>query len=133
MKARYFRVIKEYESPYPEPIVFQEGEQAKVGEEFKEDPDWRNWVWCEGKDNKKAWVPKQYVNVDGTNGTFSKFYNAMELSVQVGEELLVNEIINGFGMSTKTDGAKGWVPMKNMESKPKRETRPSRNAKHDLV
>jgi hypothetical protein len=126
MKTLY-TVIKEYKSPYPDPIVFQEGEQVKVGEEFKEDPDWRNWVWCEGNENKKAWVPRQHVRIDGARGTFSKFYNAMELSVQVGEEVAVSEVINGFGMAEKPDGAKGWVPMKNMELKPKQETRSSRN------
>ncbi len=133
MKARHFIVIKEYKSPYPDLIVFQEGEEVKVGEEFKEDPDWRNWIWCEGKDNKKAWVPKQYVKIDGLTGRFTRFYDAMELSVQVGEDLLVNEIINGFGMSTKMDGSKGWVPMKNMELKTNRETRRSKKSRHYLV
>ena len=105
----------------------------KVGEEFKEDPDWRNWIWCEGKDNKKAWVPRQYIKIDGVTERFTRFYNAMELSVQVGEELLVNEIINGFGMSTKIDGSKGWVPMKNMKLKTKRDTRRSKKSRHYLV
>jgi vacuolar-type H+-ATPase subunit I/STV1 len=49
------------------------------------------------------------------NGIFNRDYNAMELSVQVGEELVVYEIVNGFGMSEKTNGTKGWVPTKNME------------------
>jgi len=39
----------------------------------------------------------------------------MELSVKVGEELVVYEVVNGFGMSEKPDGAKGWVPMRNLE------------------
>lgn len=117
MKTQHCQVIRGYRSPYPDPIVFQEGEQVKIGREFKEDPDWKNWVWCEGKDNKKAWVPKQYVDIDGPNGTFNKYYNAMELTVQVGEELTVHEIINGFGMSEKTNGERGWVPMKNMRIK----------------
>lgn len=114
-ELRHYRVIKDYKSPYPDPIVFQKGEKVKVGQEFKEDPDWRNWIWCEGKNNKKAWAPKQYVDIDGTNGIFNKDYNAMESSVQIGEKLVVYEIVNGFGMSEKTNGARGWVPMKNMQ------------------
>jgi len=39
----------------------------------------------------------------------------MELTVKIGEELLVYEIVNGFGMSEKPDGKRGWVPMKNIE------------------
>lgn len=114
-KPEHYRVIKDYKSPYPYPIVFQKGEKVKVGQEFKEDPDWRNWIWCEGKNNKKAWAPKQYININGTNGIFNEDHNAMELSVQVGEKLVVHEIVNGFGMSEKRNRIRGWVPLKNME------------------
>jgi hypothetical protein len=115
MKPEKYRVIKEYKSPYPHPIVFQKGEKVKVGQEFKEDPDWKNWIWCKGDNNRKAWVPKQYIKIDGTNGIFNKDYNAMELSIQIGEELVIYEIVNGFGMSEKANGIRGWVPMKNLE------------------
>ncbi len=115
MKPERYRVTKDYESPYPDPMIFLKGEKVKVGQEFKEDPDWKDWVWCEGKSGKKAWTPKQYINVDGTEGTFNKEYNAMELSVKTGEELAVHEIVSGFGMSEKPDGTRGWVPMRNME------------------
>lgn len=115
IKPEHYRVIKDYRSPYPDPIVFQKGEKVKVGQEFKEDPDWKNWIWCEGKNNKKAWVPKQYIDIHGMNGILNKEYNAMELSVQVGEKLVVYEIVNGFGMSEKINGMRGWVPIKTME------------------
>lgn len=115
MKPEHYSVIKDYRSPYPDPIVFQKGEKVKAGQEFKEDPDWKNWIWCEGKSNKKAWVPKQHIDIHGMNGILNKEYNAMELSVQVGEKLVVYEIVNGFGMSEKINGMRGWVPIKNME------------------
>jgi hypothetical protein len=114
VKPEHYRVVKEYKSPYPDPIVFQKGEKVKVGQEFKEDPDWKNWIWCEGS-NKKAWVPKKYVTIDGTNGIFNKDYDAMELSVESGERLVVYEIVNGFGMSERPDGTRGWVPIRNMK------------------
>lgn len=112
-KPERYRVVRDYESPYPHPICFLKGELVKVGQEFKEDPDWKNWVWCEGN-NKKAWVPKQYIKILGTNGIFERDYDALELSVQVGEKLIVHEIVNGFGLSEKPDGTKGWVPMRNL-------------------
>jgi hypothetical protein len=115
MMPEHYRVIKDYKSPYPDPLVFQRGERVRVGQEFKEDPDWKNWIWCEGN-NKKAWVPKQYINIAGKNGIFNKDYNAMELSVHVGEKLLVYGIVNGFGMSKKTNGTRGWVPIKNIQT-----------------
>lgn len=115
MKPEHYKVVKDYKSPYPDPIVFRKGEKVKVGQEFKEDPDWKNWILCEGRDSKKAWVPKQYIDINGMNGILNKEYNAMELSVHVGEKLIVYEIVNGFGMSEKINGMRGWVPIKNME------------------
>ena len=114
LKPERYKVMREYKSPYPDPIIFRKGEEVTVGQEFKEDPEWKNWVWCEGK-SKKAWVPRQYIIIDGANGVFEKDYNAMELSVKVGEELVVYEVVNGFGLSEKPDGTKGWMPMRNLE------------------
>ena len=73
-------------------------------------------MWCVGANGTAAWVPRQYLETEGTQGTLTKQYDAMELSVSVGEELLVTEVVNGFGMAEKSDGTTGWVPMKNLES-----------------
>ena len=115
VNPKHYRVVRDYESPYPDPVIFLKGEEVKVGQEFKDDPDWRDWVWCEGANGKGAWSPKQFINIDGTKGTFDRDYNAMELSVKAGEGLVVYEIVNGFGMSEKPDGKRGWVPMRNIE------------------
>ena len=109
-----YRVIKAYQSPYPLPIIFQKGERVEIEREYTEDPDWENWVWCKGKNNKYSWEPKQYLIISIRKGRFKKDYNAMELSVIEGEELTLNEVINGFGMAEKENGTKGWVPMKNL-------------------
>ncbi len=50
-------------------------------------------MWCNANNNKKAWVPKQYVEIDCVNGIFNKDHNSMELGVQVVEELAVCEIV----------------------------------------
>jgi hypothetical protein len=39
----------------------------------------------------------------------------MELSVSIGEELLIHEIVNGFGIAEKPDGIKGRMIMRNSE------------------
>jgi hypothetical protein len=113
-EPRKYRVIEAYKSPYPNPIVFQEGEQVEIGKEFTDDPDWKNWVWCVGENEKQAWAPCQYLIIKEETGIFRRNYNALELNVSEGEELLVYEEINGFGMAEKSDGKKGWVPLKNM-------------------
>lgn len=110
-----YRVIQGYQSPYPYPIIFHIGEEVEVGKEFGDDPDWQDWIWCEGEHENMAWVPKQHVKIHANTGIFITDYNAMELSVVVGEKLKVHEIVNGFGMAEKSDGARGWVPMRNLE------------------
>ena len=110
----HYCVIKAYESPYPDPIVLHEVDVVALGKEFTDDPDWQGWVWCEGTNGVKAWVPKPYLEQRGEIATLKRDYNAMELSVAIGEVLLVDEIVNGFGMAQKPDGTRGWVPMKHL-------------------
>jgi hypothetical protein len=115
LPAKRYRVIKAYQSPYPHPIIFHKGEVVRVGEEFTDDPDWKDWVWCEGEHGNKAWVPKQYLYIEADSGVFLTDYDARELSVTVGESIKVFEIVNGFGMSEKQNGERGWVPLKNLQ------------------
>ena len=109
-----YRVIKDYESPYPHPLTFHKGEVVNLGEEFSDDLDWKDWIWCEDANGVKAWAPKQYLEISEAQGTFIRDYNAMELSLSVGDVLEVDEIVNGFGMAEKADGDRGWAPMKNL-------------------
>ncbi len=115
MSLNRYKVVQEYQSPYPDPIIFQVGEKVIVGQKSEHDPDWENWYWCEGENNKEAWVPKQYLEINGQQGVFIQNYNAMELTITPGEIFSIYEIVNGFGMAIKNEGQKGWVPMKNIE------------------
>lgn len=110
-----YRVISDYQSPYPNPLVFHGGDSVIVGKEFEGDPEWSGWVWCKGLRGVKAWAPKSYLNINGEEGVFIRNYNARELSVKRGEYLVVKEILGGFGMAEKPDGDTGWVPMKVLE------------------
>jgi hypothetical protein len=112
--ARYFLVTEAYQSPYPGPIIFHAGEEVMIGKEFSEDPEWRDWVWCEGQRGNKAWAPKQYLEMEAGRGVFLTEYNALELSVNAGEVLKVHDIVNGFAMAETPDGRLGWVPLKNL-------------------
>lgn len=116
LSGKRYRVIVDYQSPYPDPIIFHQGETVQVGKEFTNDPDWKDWIWCEGEHDNKAWVPKQYLKTEAGSGVFLTDYNARELSVTVGEVITVYEIVNGFGMAEKQNGERGWVPLKNMQS-----------------
>jgi len=110
-----YRVIADYQSPYPDPIIFRKGEKVQIGKEFTEDPDWKDWVWCEGENGNKAWVPKQYLKMEAGLGVFLNGYDARELSVATGEVLTIYEKVNGFGLAEKPDGKRGWVPLRNLQ------------------
>lgn len=112
-----YACIKDYISPYPDSIPFRKGELVSVGEEFGEDPDWQDWINCQGSNGRKAWVPKQFLSIEEEKGTFTRDYDALELSIRVGEELLIREIVNGFGLAENADGQRGWVPMKHLIKK----------------
>lgn len=112
-----YTCIKDYTSPYPDSIPFRKGEQVTIGEEFVEDPDWRDWINCQGSNGRKAWVPKQFLSIQAEMGTFTQDYDARELTILVGEELLIKEIVNGFGLAENTNGQRGWVPMKHLVKK----------------
>lgn len=118
-KFKHYRVIEDYISPYPDPIIFHKGEKVIIGKEFIDDPDWKDWVWCEGQNDNQAWVPKQYLETKGKTGVFLTDYNALELSIAVGETLIIYETINGFGMAEKPNGDRGWVPLRNLQAEGK--------------
>lgn len=115
MAGRRYTVVKEYITPYPNSIFFHQGEVVEIGEEFAEDPDWENWVWCKGGNNNQAWTPKQFLEIENDRGIFKRDYDARELSLWVGEELIVGEVVNGFGMAEKASGERGWAPMNHLE------------------
>ena len=36
-------------------MISQKGEKDKVVGNSRENPDWKDWIWCEGNGEKKAW------------------------------------------------------------------------------
>ncbi|MCK4801658.1 MAG: hypothetical protein KAS84_06680 [Anaerolineales bacterium] len=117
MKPKVFSCIQHYSSPYPDSIPFRKGEQVAVGEEFVGDPDWQDWINCQGSNGRRAWVPKQFLSIQDEKGAFTRDYDARELTIRVGEELLIREEVNGFGLAENGDGQQGWVPMKHLVKK----------------
>jgi SH3-like domain-containing protein len=114
MKPVKRKVIADYKSPYPESIRFKKGEPVRIVEKFDKDSDWDNWYWSEGKHGKKAWVPIQYIDIDGDKATINTPYDAKELTIHKGEILKTFEEINGFTMAINSKGMKGWAPLKNL-------------------
>ncbi|MGD8782186.1 MAG: SH3 domain-containing protein [Ignavibacteria bacterium] len=107
-------VIEDYHSANEEPIYIKKGETVKVGEEYSGNPNWKNWRWCENNFGKKGWVPEQILAINGSSGKALSDYSAKELSVLVGDELLVYNKLNGWAWCEKMFGEFGWVPLRNI-------------------
>jgi hypothetical protein len=115
MKA--YKIIKDHKSSFPDPIILKKGEKVFVGQEYSEDPDWPGWIECKTKSGKKGWVPKQYLKISRDAATVLCDYNANELNVKAGEEVMVYEFVNGWAWSKKSTGEYGWIPVRNIETK----------------
>ena len=115
MKSSTYKVIEAYKSPYPDSIIFDQGEDVEVGEKYEEDPDWNDWYWCEAADGKKAWIPGQYLDIHGNGGRLNTEYDAKELSLQPDEVVTVYKIVNGFAIAENSNGEVAWAPLRNMK------------------
>ncbi|MFW9987779.1 MAG: SH3 domain-containing protein [Candidatus Odinarchaeota archaeon] len=112
MKGRKCRVIKKYESPYTVPLLITKGEILSIDEKESE---WSGWIWCTNKKGLSRWVPESYLEVKDNIGKVKQDYNATELSVNVGEELFIEEEEAEWYWVTNQQGKSGWVPIKNVK------------------
>ena len=106
------RVISEYQSAYPVPLVISAGEELTISEK---ESSWSGWVWCTNRDGKSRWVPEKYVERKGNTCIALYNYEAIELSVSVGEELIMGKEESGWIWCTNQEGQSGWVPADNVE------------------
>ena len=106
------RVISDYQSAYPEPLVVSAGGELTISEK---ESSWSGWVWCTNRDGKSGWVPEIYVERRGDTGVALYDYEATELTVKVGEELTVSKDESGWMWCTNQEGQSGWVPAENVE------------------
>ncbi|MCK4381341.1 MAG: hypothetical protein KAW51_09415 [Candidatus Lokiarchaeota archaeon] len=112
MKDKKCRVIEKYESPYIDPLLIAKGEILTIGEKESE---WSGWIWCTNKDGESRWVPENYLEIHGNSGKAKHDYNSTELSVKVGEELIIEKEEAEWYWGTNQAGKSGWVPIKNVQ------------------
>jgi hypothetical protein len=112
-QRRLCRVISEYQSAYTDPLLISTGEELTISEKESE---WSGWVWCTKRDGKSRWVPESYVERKGDTWVARTDYEATELSVRVGEELVMGEEESGWIWCTNQEGQSGWVPADHVEA-----------------
>ena len=107
------RVIEEYQAPFPDPIRARAGEEVIV--DLRKETDIAGWVWCTNHEGKSGWVPKLYVETKRNQGWMLQEYNAIELTIHVGDILKVHKEESSFYWVTNQVGEQGWVPIANIE------------------
>jgi hypothetical protein len=107
------RVIADYEAPYADPIVVEEGDEITI--DSGKEADWAGWVWCANDAGRSGWVPEAYIERRGDVGTMRCDYDAIELTVRVGELLSVHKAESEFFWASNERGQDGWVPSTHIE------------------
>ncbi|MFW9896286.1 MAG: SH3 domain-containing protein [Candidatus Thorarchaeota archaeon] len=114
MKSKQCIVIKDYNSPYTKPLKLQKGERVQIGQKESE---WQGWIWCKNTIGQERWVPGNYLDIKGGVGIMLLDYEATELEVSIGEELIMEVEESGWGWMKNKQGRKGWVPLENIKFK----------------
>ena len=104
------RVIKGHTRTYDNPMQVKQGEVTRVTKrEFWNDR--YPWVWCVTTNGKEGWMPESFVEVIGEQGIALRDYNAIELTVTIGDNLTIIDEANGWYWVQSVRRAYGWVPL----------------------
>ena len=106
------RVNKVHKASFDYSVVFKKEDKVKVG---REDPEMPGWYWCEDKNSVESWIPEEYLNRDGTEGTITQDYDTTELTVETGDTLEYVTEVKFWTLCRTYDGKEGWVPTVNLE------------------
>jgi hypothetical protein len=113
MVKKYCVVIQGHKTPLPDPLIMRKGEVLKLGNKISEsDPD---WVWCISKSDKVGWVPKAYLEIHKNQCKALQDYNALELTVSVGQEFEIEKEESGWAWVSNIQGEKGWIPLEKVK------------------
>ena len=111
--ASRVRVIADYQAPYADPVVTKTGDEVSI--DSTKETDWAGWVWCTNRAGKGGWVSEAYLDRQGDIGHLHCDYDAIELTIQVGDVLTVHKAESGFLWVTDQAGRTGWVPSTHVE------------------
>lgn len=107
------RVIIDYQAPFPDPIQANQGDMVTL--DTHRETNISGWVWCTDEFGRGGWVPEAYVEIQGMTGKMIYSYDAIELTVCVGDILIVHKEESEFYWVTNQKGQQGWVPVSHVE------------------
>jgi hypothetical protein len=118
---RQGQVVKAHQRENPDPLKVASGEELLVSDRsdpWQGNPDWI-WVWCTDPRGRSAWAPADLLEPIAGQGldraTARYDYDAVELSVAVGDHLLIDGEKNGWYWCRSSQAESGWVPMDHIE------------------
>ncbi len=103
-------VSSPYEQPYPDPISLKAGERVLINAEKTNATDILGWSWCTGPDCREGWVPNGWITEQSGAARIVREFNALELTIKVGDRVTLHHSESGFVYVTHEDGSTGWVP-----------------------
>lgn len=110
-KKKKYITIRPWESNAPHHLVLNEGEVVWFRNEEGENPDWKDWVYCESSINS-GWVPKDIIEiVDDNHIKLLEDYTAKELSVGAGDVIIGIKKHSGWVFGEhELSKEQGWLP-----------------------
>ncbi|UCF10707.1 MAG: hypothetical protein JSW65_03260 [Candidatus Bipolaricaulota bacterium] len=112
LRGRAARVVADYDAPYADPLRGRSGDRVSIDREKKTTIE--GWLWCTDPAGRSGWVPEAYLEAGDRDGALRRDYDAIELTVRVGEGLAVHYEESGFYWVTHADGRQGWVPTESV-------------------
>ena len=108
------RVISDYQAPYPNPIHVNAGDVISL--DRTKETEFDGWVWCSDQAGMSGWVPESYIEPNDNSGVMRCDYDAIELTIHVGDILTFLKAESGFYWVSDQTGRQGWVPASHVET-----------------
>jgi hypothetical protein len=99
-----------YERPYADPISLKAGDRMLIDTGKTKETDILGWSWCTGPDLRQGWVPNGWITHQSGGAQIVRDFNALELTLKVGDRVTLHYSESGFVFVTHEDGRTGWVP-----------------------
>jgi hypothetical protein len=103
-----YSVIKAHEPVESKDWIVSKGEIVKFERKLT---IYEGWIWCTNKKGESAWAPEDWVEIMNGDCRFKRDYNAIELTVQIGEIVNGDIDVSGWIWVVNSNGAYGWIPM----------------------
>lgn len=107
-----YRVIQPHQGSIGGSLSARRGQRLAFEQRESE---FAGWLWCTDDAGTGAWVPESWVRIEGPACVLLRDYDAVELSIQVGEILESTLEESGWAWVSKENGQRGWVPLACLE------------------